>query len=65
MSHELLIFWRRPDGTRCVVGRDELRGWELRVIRGTESLHVEYFADAHALFARAQELRIAYKSTAA
>ncbi len=65
MSQDILVFWRYPDGKRCVVSRDELHGWQLRVIRADETLLVEYFADARALFDRAQELRAVYKSTAA
>jgi hypothetical protein len=66
MGHEILVFWRCPDGTRCVVGRDdESRGWQLRVLRGDQLLLAESFTDAHALFARAQHLRATYKSSAA
>ena len=65
MSHEILIFWRDPDGTRCVVSREGQHGWQLRVIRGDQLLLAESFADAHALFDRAQQLRTTYKSSAA
>ncbi len=65
MSHEILVFWRYLDGTRCVVGRNEPDGWQLRVVRGDDVLVLERFTDAHALFDRAQQLRLVYKPAAA
>ncbi len=65
MSHEILVFWRYPDGTRCVVNHGESHGWQLRVMRGEEALLTEFFVDARALFDRAQQLRVVYKPAAA
>ncbi len=57
MSSDILVFWRRPDGTRCVVGHDARGGWELRIVRDGDRLLVEHFTSAPDLFARAQQLR--------
>jgi len=65
MSHDILVFWRYPDGTRCVVSREGEQGWQLRVMRGESRLLVESYTDAHELFERAQQLRTTYKSSAA
>jgi hypothetical protein len=65
MSCDILVFWRQPDGTRCVVSPHEAGGWRLCVIRGNDELLVEHFNDAHEVFARAQQLRVEFRSTAA
>ncbi len=65
MSGEILVFWRLPDGTRCVVGHAEGGGWQLRVTRGEEQLLAEHHDNAPDLFARAQQVRDFFRSRAA
>ncbi len=57
MSADILVLWRRPDGTRCVVSHDGRGGWQLRVTRDDEQLLAEHYTSAPDLFARAQQLR--------
>ncbi len=64
MSTDILVFWRRPDGTRCVVGHDERGGWRLRVVRDGHQMVTEHFTNAPDLFARAQQLRDLFSSPA-
>ncbi len=64
MLGELVVFWRLA-GIRCVVVRHPPAGWQLRVLSGHDLLLAEEFADPHALYARAMDLRGTFANRAA
>jgi hypothetical protein len=65
MNHELVVFWRHADGTRCVVAKGQPSGWRLLVIKDDRTLAVEDHEDPRVLLARAYELRPLFGSAVA
>ena len=57
MKHqEIAVFWRLPNGLRCVAVQHEGQ-WQLRVVHGNEIVSREQVANGRLLLKRARELK--------
>jgi hypothetical protein len=56
----LARLWHLPDGTDCLLLKDpDVENWELRIVRGTETLRAERFANALVAMDQARAWRAA------
>ena len=59
----LARLWQLPDGTHCLLIKDpRAENWQLRVIRGTETLKSEHFGSPLVAMEEAKQWRAGYES---
>ena len=54
----LARLWHFPDGTQCLLLKDpQAENWEVRVVRGTETLRTEHFGNPIVAMEEAKQWR--------
>jgi hypothetical protein len=57
----LARMWQLPDGTSCLLLKDpRAENWQLRVVRGTDTIRTEYFGSPIVAMDEAKQWRAAF-----
>ena len=60
----LARLWRLPDGTTCLLIKDvRAENWQLRVVRGGETLRTEPFGSPIVAMNEAKQWRVSYDTS--